>query len=54
MDFRSPAEGLEYNDAALKTLFNYALDKPISTWRRFGTKHLSFGAFVDFLSHRER
>ncbi len=47
-------EGLEYNDAALKNLFSYALDEPISTWRRNGTEHLSFGAFVDFLAHNGR
>ncbi len=42
-EFTSAAEGLEYNDATLKDLFSYALNKPISTWRRNSTEHLSGG-----------
>lgn len=54
IEFRSAAEGLNYNNAALKDLFSYALDEPISTWRRFSMEHLSFEEFVDFLAHSRR
>ncbi|KAI2667789.1 Melanoma-associated antigen D1 [Labeo rohita] len=49
LEFRSAAEGLGYNDSALKDLFNYALDEPISHWRMLGSEHLSFEGFVEYL-----
>ncbi len=43
------AEGLGYNDAALKDLFKSALEEPLN-WRRMrGLEHLTFGQFVEFL-----
>ncbi len=53
-EFKSAAEGLNYNDAALKDLLNYALDELSSREGMLIMEHLSFGAFVDFLAHRER
>ncbi len=53
-EFSSAAEGLNYNNAALKDLFNYALDEPFSMEGMVVLEHLSFGASVDFLAHRER
>ncbi len=41
------AEGLGYNDEALKDLFNSALDEPLSWWRMSGLDHLTFGEFVE-------
>ncbi|RXN06725.1 thioredoxin domain-containing 3 -like protein [Labeo rohita] len=49
LEFRSAADGLGYNDSALKDLFNYALDEPISHWRMLGSEHLSFEGFVEYL-----
>ncbi len=42
VEFSGAAEGLDYNDEALKDLFNSALDKPLSWWRMRGwtTSHL--------------
>ncbi len=42
--------GLGYNEAALKDLFNSALDEPLSWWRMRGQNHLTFGEFVEFLA----
>ncbi len=33
VEFSGAAEGLDYNDEALKDLFNSALDEPLSWWR---------------------
>ncbi len=49
VEFSGAAEGLGYNDAALKDLFNSALDEPLSWWRMRGLDHLNFGQFVDSL-----
>ncbi len=42
VEFSGAAEGLDYNDEALKDLFNSALDEPLSWWRMRGwtTSHL--------------
>ncbi len=50
MEFSGAAEGLGYNEAALKDLFNSALDEPLSCWRMRGQDHLTFGEFVEFLA----
>ncbi len=42
MEFSGAAEGLGYNDEALKDLFNSALDEPLSWWRMSGLDHLTF------------
>ncbi len=47
-EFRSAAEGLNYNNAALKDLFNYALDEPFSTEGMVVMEHLSFGHLWTF------
>ncbi len=46
VEFSGAAEGLGYNEAALKDLFNSALDEPLSWWRMRGLDHLNFGQFV--------
>ncbi len=48
VEFSGAAEGLGYNDAALKDLFNSALDEPLSWWRMRGLDHLNFGQFGTF------
>ncbi len=50
MEFIGAAEGFGYNEAALKDLFNSALDEPLSCWRMRGQDHLTFGEFVEFLT----
>ncbi len=50
VEFSGAAEGLGYNDAALKDLFNSALDEPLSWWRMRGQDHLTFGECVEFLA----
>ncbi len=47
IEFSGAAEGLVYNDAALKYLFNSALDDPLSRWR---LEHLPFGQFLESLT----
>ncbi len=47
--FRNAAEGLGYNYSALKDLYNYELDEPISHWRMLGCEHSSFEGFVEYL-----
>ncbi len=47
--FNGAAEGLGYNDAALKDLFNSALEEPLNWWRTRGLEHLTFGEFLEFL-----
>ncbi len=47
--FRNAAEGLGYNESALKDLFNYALDEPISHWRVLGCEQAYFEGFVEYL-----
>ncbi len=49
LKFNGAAEGLGYNDAALKDLFNSALEEPLDWWRMRGLYHLMFGEFVEFL-----
>ncbi len=51
VEFSGAAEGLGYNEAALKDLFNSALDEPLSCWRMRGQDHLKFGDFVESLAH---
>ncbi len=51
VEFSGAAEGLGYNEAALKDLFNSALDEPLSWWRMRGLDHLNFGQFVESLAH---
>ncbi len=46
VEFSGAAEGLGYNDAALKDLFNSAPNEPLSWWRMRGLGHLTFGQFV--------
>ncbi len=48
--FCGAAEGLGYNDVALKDLFNSALEEPLSRWRMRGLDHLTFGDFVEALA----
>ncbi|XP_058614113.1 macrophage mannose receptor 1-like [Onychostoma macrolepis] len=48
--FCGAAESLGYNDAALKDLFNSALEEPLKWWRMRGLDHLTFGEFVEFLA----
>ncbi len=43
------AKGLGYNDAALKDLFNSALEEPLNWWIMRGLENLTFGEFVEFL-----
>ncbi len=50
MEFSGAAEGLDYNDEALKDLFNSALDEPLSWWSMRGLDHLTFGEFVEALA----
>ncbi len=50
LEFRGAAEGLGFNDPALKDLFNSALDEPLNWWRMRGLDHLTFGGFGDFLT----
>ncbi len=50
LTFCGAAEGLGYNDAALKDLFNSAHEEPLSIWRMRGLDHLTFGEFVEFLA----
>ncbi len=49
LEFSGAAEGLGYNEAALKDLFNSALDELLSWWKMRGQDHLTFGEFVEFL-----
>ncbi len=48
--FSDAAEGLGFNHAALKDMFNSVLDEPLSWWRMRGLDHLPFGEFVGFLA----
>ncbi len=50
VEFSGAAEGLGYNNEALKDLFNSALDDPLSWWRMSGLNHLTFGEFVESLA----
>ncbi len=50
VEFSGAAEGLGYNDVALKDLFNSALDESLSLWRMRGLDHLTFGQFVESLA----
>ncbi len=50
VEFSGAAEGLGYNEAALKDLFNSAFDEPLSWWKMRGHDHLMFGEFVEFLA----
>ncbi len=50
VEFSGAAEGVGYNDEALKDLFNSALDEPLSWWRMSGLDHLTFGEFVESLA----
>ncbi len=50
VEFSGAAEGLGYNETALKDLFNCARDEPLSSWRMRGQDHLTFGEFVEFLA----
>ncbi len=45
-EFSDAAEGLGFNHAALKDMFNSVLDEPLNWWRMRGLDHLSFGEFV--------
>ncbi len=47
--FSGAAEGLGYNDAALKDLFHSALEEPLNWWRMRELEHLTSGEFVEFL-----
>ncbi len=49
-EFSDAAEGLGFNHAALKDMFNSVLDEPLSWWRMRGLDHLPFGEFVGFLA----
>ncbi|XP_016331129.1 atherin-like [Sinocyclocheilus anshuiensis] len=44
--------GLDYNEAALKDLLNYALDKPLNWWRMKGLDHLTFVGFINYLARQ--
>ncbi len=39
LEFSGTAKGLGFNDAALKDLFNSALDEPLNWWRMTGLHH---------------
>ncbi len=43
LEFSNAAEGLGFNDAALKDVFNSALDDPLNWWRMRGLDRLTFG-----------
>ncbi len=47
-EFSDAAEGLGFNHAALKDMFNSVLDEPLSWWRMRGLDHLR--EFVEFLA----
>ncbi len=50
VEFSGAAEGLGYNDEALKDLFNSTLDEPLSWWGISGLDHLTFGEFAESLA----
>ncbi len=50
MEFSGAAEGLGYNDEALKDLFTAPLMSPSAGWRMSGLDHLTFGEFVESLA----
>ncbi len=50
--FSDAVEGLGFNHAALKDLFNSALDEPLNWWRMRGLDHLTFVGFIDFLARQ--
>ncbi len=52
LEFSGAAEGLGFNEAALKDLFNSALDEPLSWWRMKGLDHLTFVGFIDFIARQ--
>ncbi len=50
--FSDAAEGLGFNHAALKDMFNSVLDEPLNWWRMRGLDHLTFVGFIDFLARQ--
>ncbi len=52
LEFSGAAEGLGFNEAALKDLFNSALDEPLNWWRMRGLDHLTFVGFIDFIARQ--
>ncbi len=51
-EFSDAAEGLGFNHAALKDMFNSVLDEPLNWWRMRGLDHLTFVGFIDFLARQ--
>ncbi len=51
VEFSGAAEGLGYNEVALKDHFNRAFDEPLSWWGMRGQDNLTFGKFVEFFLH---
>ncbi len=52
LEFSGAAEGLGLNEAALKDLFNSAMDEPLNCWRMRGLDHLTFVGFIDFIARQ--
>ncbi|ROL53595.1 hypothetical protein DPX16_4367 [Anabarilius grahami] len=52
--FWTMAVGLDYNDAALKEIFNRCLDDPLPQWEMEGLQILDFWRFTEYLHHRRQ
>ncbi|XDV26364.1 hypothetical protein PO909_030107, partial [Leuciscus waleckii] len=52
LKFSAAAEGLGLGDAALKDLFNYALDEPRSYWTMIGLERLTFEKFLNYVERQ--
>ncbi len=52
--FWTLAVGLNYNESALKDLFNVCLDDPLPQWEMEGLRILDFWGFVRYLHHRSQ
>lgn len=52
--FWTIAVGLNYNETALKDLFNVCLDDPLPQWEKEGLRILDFRGFVRYLHSRSQ
>uniref|UniRef100_A0A8C1XAV0 Uncharacterized protein n=1 Tax=Cyprinus carpio TaxID=7962 RepID=A0A8C1XAV0_CYPCA len=52
--FWTMAEGMGYNDEALKDLFNACLDNPVPEWEMNKLEILDFWGFTIYLQHRSQ
>ena len=48
------SRGLDYNDAALKDIFNSCLDDPLPAWEMDSLRVLDFWGFVSYLGNRSK